>query len=395
MDTQDAPKVPEEDGAAAAAGLYDTDFDAGWGAGADAADDPAAGRKAGEDPGTAIQPSTDENGAGGADEGQPPAAAGVEQDAGDSKDAGAAGDDGSIPPGSAAGAAETTKDTPPAVKAAGAKDGSKDPPKKGDDAPKEGTLEARFAKMERDTKAEIGRVRKENRELREALQGSARRQAPPATPGKTEGSPGTERAAALLEKLKDPLEKIRDYDEGAAEVLETVTRELSTEISASEQRVQERAQQSEVDRRRTDEVRLFDDAFPDGSYNDLLRYDEQGQLTNPEFLAFVNALPFSEARTFYETNDARAVISVLQKFTTRDDPPAGDGSGADPPPKTTNDTPRRRAQAQAGAAVAAGKSGAVDPPPSDGNSFDAGWAAEDGRIRRINKDMSESRRAFA
>ena len=400
MDTLGDTKKPEDAGAAAAADPFDADFDAGWAAADESGDDPAAGRKSGDDPGTTKQdsPPSEENGAGGkgADTGQPPAAAGgEEQDAGGLDAAGGAGGGGTTPPGSTAAAPTTTpnKDTPPAETAAG-DEGGQPPAKQGGDAPQEGSLDARFAKLERDTKAELGRVRAENRDLRQALEARQQGGDPPADSGQNGRAPAADRATALLEKLKDPLEKIREYDEDTATALETVTRELSAEISGTEQRVQQQAQQSEEGRIVAEQNRLFDETFPDGSYKELLQFDGQtNNLAHPEFRAFVDALPFNEARTFFETENPRDVIAVVKKYQTRNDPPGE--AGGDPPSKPANDTPRRRAQAQAGAAVETGKSGTVDPPPSNEDSFDAGWDAEDTRIRRINKDQPENRRAFA
>lgn len=335
----------------------------------------------------------EEEGAGGdgAAKADPPVAAGEQGADGEPDAEGQAGDGGET---DAAGAAEQEQDTPPADdESAAGEEGEPEGSPQGDDAPKEGTLDARIAKMERDFKAEIGRLRKENRELR------AMRTAPQAQrrdePGQKEAAQ-SDRSAALLEKLGEPLKKIREYDEDTAAALETVARELSSEISASEQRFQKQSKESLEEQRLLAESRQFDEAFPDGFHNDLLQFDESGQATDPDFQAFLDSLPFAQARKFYETDDPKDVIAVLKSYQTRDDPPADKaGEGSPPPKKPANDTPKRRAQARAGAAVKTGSSGQTDKDlPSDG-SYDDGWNIEDVRLRKLAEQQSARRHAFA
>ena len=414
------------------------EFDAGWGEAAGETSSPAgrdepgdnadaAGAKDGD--GEGAEDKGDEGKKAGAEGGDGKAGDGDSQSpkSGDDADAGSGGS--SASPGTKAegdagdagspSADSSGKETPPEQGAKGAADAGAGETEAGQPKGKQGSdkaqpepdavqreleaLREERAKFDRDSKAEIGRIRKLRQELEQQSRGAS-------AGGATRAAPSTEieLPAEILEHTK----KLRDLgDNDHADAIEAAHR-ASIATQREERRVEMEQlmrstthQSTELNEQAVARSRL-DGLLPDMDWRMLVARDETGRFTHEAFRNYLAGQPYSEVAEFSSTEDPQVFANMVRSF---EDHRKGGQPGKEASPSTQDagakqtgteakkdaatpaaqksaaqngdgtqteqesaEAKRRAAQKEAAAGAGSGKATQQDER-HDTDDFDAGW----------------------
>ena len=307
---------------------------------------------------------------------------------------------------------DADKDDPPPSGEDGAGEGGGEPDKDaGEQDDQDGqpewlsNFQAGLEKSNRDTMAMFGRLQQRLDRIEQGRGGGGgqqRQQQQQAGGGGGQGRASFQFSDAFK---TERLAKLREYDPELADAVESMQAEIDRGFGELDSRIGRVSEQSRTEMQTESERRTLREAFPGQDPHAWLVMDEGGNFTNPEFVQYLNQLPYAQAQELLNTEDTGKFIDGLRLFAETQSggsppgkkPGAGDAGGGEDEnnPKDAARQARRSAQRRSATGVRS-RQGGEGPHHDDEDSFDAGWNAverEEARRDEERRRMMSGRRA--